>query len=60
MEISCSSLFLWDYGIDEIATILGRAGIENIEFWAETPEFWQYRHEAKVVEHLEDVISTFF
>ena len=60
MEISCSSLFLWDYGIDEIAEILGRAGIENIEFWAETPEFWQYRHEAKVVEHLEDVISTFF
>lgn len=60
MEISCSSLFLWDYGIDEIATILGRAGIENIEFWAETPEFWQYRHEAKVVEHLYDVISTFF
>jgi len=60
MEISCSSLFLWDYGIDEIAEILGQAGIENIEFWAETPEFWQHRHEAKVVEHLEDVISTFF
>lgn len=60
MEISCSSLFLWDYNIDEIATIFHRAGIENIEFWPETPEFWQYRYEAKVVEHLEDVISTFF
>jgi len=60
MEISCSSLFLWDYGIDEIAEILGQAGIENIEFWAETPEFWQHRHEAKAVEHLDDVISTFF
>lgn len=60
MEISCSSLFLWDYGIDEIANILDLAGIENIEFWTETPEFWGHRHEAKVVEHLDDVISTFF
>jgi sugar phosphate isomerase/epimerase len=60
MEISCSSLFLWDYGIDEIAKILDRAGIENIEFWAETPEFWEHRHEEKVVGYLSDVISTFF
>lgn len=60
MEISCSSLFLWDYGIDEIAKILDRAGIENIEFWAETPGFWEHRHEEKVVEYLSDVISTFF
>ncbi len=60
MEISCSSMFLWDYGIDEIADILDQAGIENIEFWTETPEFWQHRHDATVVEHLEDVMSTFF
>ena len=60
MEISCSSLFLWDYGIDDIAEILCQAGIENIEFWTETPVFWEHRHEAKVVEHLDDVISTFF
>jgi sugar phosphate isomerase/epimerase len=60
MEISCSSMFLWDYVIDEIAEILDQAGIENIEFWAETPEFWQHRHDAKVVEHLDDVISVFF
>lgn len=60
MEISCSSLFLWDYGIDEIAKILDRAGIENIEFWAETPGFWEHRHEEKAVEYLSDVISTFF
>jgi sugar phosphate isomerase/epimerase len=60
MEISCSSLFLWNYGIDEIAEILDQAGIENIEFWAETPEFWPHRYETIVVEHLDDVISTFF
>lgn len=56
-RISCSSLFLWDYGIDETIEILAEAGIESIEFWAETPEFWRQRHSAGAVEHLRDSIS---
>jgi sugar phosphate isomerase/epimerase len=58
MRISCSSLFLWDYGIEEIIEILTLAGIESLEFWAETPEFWRHRHESGAVESLKDTIST--
>lgn len=57
MRISCSSLFLWDYGIEDIIEILVEAGIENVEFWAETPEFWRKRHEAGAVKYLGDAIS---
>ncbi|MDF1557301.1 MAG: sugar phosphate isomerase/epimerase [ANME-2 cluster archaeon] len=57
MRISCSSLFLWDYSIEDIIKILSEAGIDTIEFWAETPEFWEHRHEQGVVERLKDTIS---
>ncbi|MCL7415336.1 MAG: sugar phosphate isomerase/epimerase [ANME-2 cluster archaeon] len=57
MRISCSSLFLWDYSIEDIIKILSEAGIDTIEFWAETPEFWEHRHEQGVVERLKDAIS---
>ncbi|MCL7413532.1 MAG: sugar phosphate isomerase/epimerase [ANME-2 cluster archaeon] len=57
MHISCSSLFLWDYTIDNIIEILVEAGIENVEFWAETPDFWQQRHEGGAVKHLKDALS---
>ena len=57
MRISCSSLFLWDYCIEDIIGILVEAGIENIEFWAETPDFWRHRHENGAVKHLRDAIS---
>jgi sugar phosphate isomerase/epimerase len=58
MRISCSSLFLWDYSIDKIIEILALAGIESIEFWAETPEFWMHRYEPDAVYHLKETIST--
>lgn len=57
MRISCSSLFLWDYCIEDIIEILAEAGIENVEFWAETPDFWRKRHEDGAVKHLRDAIS---
>lgn len=59
MRISCSSLFLWDYGIEEMIEILYLAGIESIEFWAETPVFWKHRHEPGAVEQIMDLISAF-
>lgn len=57
MRISCSSLFLWDYSVEDIIEILTDAGIENIEFWAETPEFWRHRHEHGSIPHLKDTLS---
>ncbi|MCD4846488.1 MAG: sugar phosphate isomerase/epimerase [Methanosarcinales archaeon] len=57
MRISCSSLFLWDYHTNEIIEILTRAGIDSIEFWPETPEFWMHRHEPDAIEQLKKTIS---
>jgi sugar phosphate isomerase/epimerase len=57
MRISCSSLFLWDYSVDDVIEILAEAGIENLEFWTETPEFWRQRHEEGAVKHLRESIS---
>lgn len=57
MHISCSSLFLWDYTIENIIEILVEAGIENVEFWAETPDFWRRRHENGAVKNLRDALS---
>ncbi|MDW7776669.1 MAG: sugar phosphate isomerase/epimerase [Methanosarcinales archaeon] len=57
MRISCSSLFLWDYRIENSIGILVEAGIENVEFWAETPDFWRQRHEDRAVKNLRDAIS---
>ncbi|HUW67344.1 MAG TPA: sugar phosphate isomerase/epimerase [Candidatus Nanoarchaeia archaeon] len=59
MRISCSSLFLWDFSVEEIVEILTIAGIENMEFWAETPEFWRHRHEPEAMYKLKDTISVF-
>lgn len=57
MRISCSSLFLWDFSVEEIIEILSSAGIETLEFWAETPEFWLHRHEPDTVNRLRDTLS---
>lgn len=43
--VSCSSLFLWEYSLEEITALLRRAGIDSIEFWPETPAFWLERNE---------------
>jgi sugar phosphate isomerase/epimerase len=58
MRISCSSLFLWNYHTNEIIEILSRAGIDSIEFWPETPEFWMHRHEPDAIKQLKETIST--
>lgn len=57
MRISCASLFLWDFSVEDMVEILSKAGIENMEFWAETPEFWRHRHEPGIADKLKDTIS---
>ncbi|MCE8428983.1 MAG: sugar phosphate isomerase/epimerase [Candidatus Methanoperedens sp.] len=58
MKLSCASLFLWDYSVPEIMEILLEAGIESVEFWAETPDFWNKRNSEKAMITLVDAIST--
>lgn len=57
MRISCASLFLWEYDFYDIMEILLEAGIESIEFWAETPIFWQNRNDETAVAALVEAIS---
>jgi sugar phosphate isomerase/epimerase len=57
MRISCASLFLWEYDIYDIMEILLEAGIESVEFWAETPFFWMSRNDETAVAALVETIS---
>lgn len=59
MRISCASLFLWEYSIQEIVGILSEAGVRSIEFWTETPDFWQNRKDDTSVILLKEVLSSF-
>ncbi|HMB45754.1 MAG TPA: sugar phosphate isomerase/epimerase [Candidatus Methanoperedens sp.] len=57
MRISCSSLFLWEYPVCDIMDILRKAGINSVEFWAETPFFWIGRNDETTVAELKESIS---
>lgn len=57
MQISCSSLFLWEFDVETIVDILHKAGITWVEFWAETPDFWLKRDNAGVVHDLAQALS---
>jgi len=57
MHISCSSLFLWEFDVDEIVDVLYEAGIKWVEFWVETPGFWLKRDNAGAVHDLAQAIS---
>lgn len=57
MRISCSSLFLWEYPLQEIMEILTRSGIISVEFWAETPFFWMNRNDRVCISELKEAIS---
>lgn len=57
MRISCSSLFLWEYDTCDIIEILLDAGINSIEFWAETPFFWMNRNDETEIASLIEALS---
>lgn len=57
MRISCASLFLWEYNIYDIMEMLLEAGIESVEFWAETPFFWMSRNEETAIAGLVEALS---
>lgn len=40
-RISISSMFLWDLDPRSMADVIAEAGLEGIEFWAETPWYWE-------------------
>lgn len=40
-RVSVSSMFLWDLGPEEMAGAIAEAGLEELEFWSETPWYWE-------------------
>jgi sugar phosphate isomerase/epimerase len=40
VSFSVASMFFHEYTIDEIFSFVSRAGLNGIEFWLETPNFW--------------------
>lgn len=40
VSFSVSSMFFHEYSCAEIFTFVGRTGLDGIEFWQETPDFW--------------------
>ncbi len=40
-RVSVSSMFLWDLDPGEMAGAIAEAGLLEIEFWAETPWYWE-------------------
>ncbi len=40
-RVSVSSMFLWDLDPEGIADVIAEAGLGEIEFWAETPWYWE-------------------
>ncbi len=40
-RVSASSMFLWDLGPQSMAEVIAEAGLEEMEFWVETPWYWE-------------------
>jgi sugar phosphate isomerase/epimerase len=40
-RVSVSSMFLWDLDPEGMADVIAEAGLKEIEFWAETPWYWE-------------------
>ena len=51
-RVSVSSMFLWDLDPGRMAVVIRDAGLEEMEFWAETPWYWEggrRREQAKLI-----------
>ena len=40
VHFSVSSMFFHEYPIGEIFDFIGETGLDAVEFWPETPDFW--------------------
>ncbi len=38
--IAASSMFLHEMNLEDIFVLISRAGLDSVEFWLETPDFW--------------------
>ncbi|WP_459202276.1 sugar phosphate isomerase/epimerase family protein [Methanococcus sp. CF] len=57
VKIGCSSLFFWEYDIEEIVDIYLELGLKNMEFFPENPEFWKKRNDLDYINSVKSELS---
>ncbi len=60
IRIGASSMFLHEYQPQDIFAAMNAAGLDHIEFWMETPEFWMQGADVRVLEDLLSRYQKFF
>lgn len=58
-RISTSSMFLWDQTPQEMAFTLKGAGIKELEFWAETPWYWEQNCRPDLIDVIKKELAGF-
>ncbi|AEF97116.1 sugar phosphate isomerase/epimerase family protein [Methanotorris igneus] len=58
--ISCTTLFFWEYPIEEIADIFKSVGLKSMEFFPENPEFWDKRFDEDYLKEIKSILSKFY
>ena len=57
MLILFSSMFLYEFDMEKIGKACKKAGYDGIEFWIETPDYWETKDESRIYE-VRDLIKS--
>ncbi|EHP83734.1 sugar phosphate isomerase/epimerase family protein [Methanotorris formicicus] len=58
--ISCTTLFFWEYPIEEICDIFKSIGLKGMELFPENPEFWNRRFDEDYLKEIKPILSKFY
>jgi sugar phosphate isomerase/epimerase len=56
-RVSISSMFLWDMDPWKMAEVIAEAGLKEVEFWAETPWYWEGGRREEQAEEIRRALS---
>lgn len=56
-RVSASSMFLWDLDPRRMAEVIAEAGVGEMEFWAETPWYWEGGRRPEGAELIREVLG---
>lgn len=57
MRVSISSMFLWDLDPWGMAEVIAEAGLKEVEFWAETPWYWEGGRREELAEEVKSAFG---
>ena len=56
-RVSISSMFLWDMDPRSMVRVIAEAGLKEVEFWAETPWYWEGGRREEQAEEIKRVLG---